>query len=144
MHKNLVNKIKNVYSVISVTYEFIFLVVTYQKENDQGFLQNMSIYFKNTTNFQNLLKNDGSKQFYLKNSFIKSIANNDKTQYCKLEDVASKFKTNNNFTILHINIRSIHANIEGLQELLVQCNISPDVIAVSETKLKVPKFVECL
>jgi len=67
--------------------------------------------------------------FILKDSFIKSIANNDETQYCKL-DVASKIKSINNFTILHINIKSIHANIEGLQELLVQCNISPEVIAL--------------
>ena len=38
---------------------------------------------------------------------------------------------------MHINVRSIHANINGFEELLVQSNISPDIIALSETKLKV-------
>ena len=62
---------------------------------------------------------------------------NSESQYRQVKEVETKL-IKHNFTILHINIRSIHANINGLQELLAS-NLSPDIIALSETKLKVSK-----
>ena len=38
--------------------------------------------------------------------------------------------------IMHVNTRSLHKNFEKLEELIHEINISPDVIAISETKLK--------
>ena len=38
--------------------------------------------------------------------------------------------------IMHVNTRSLHKNFEKLEELIREINISPDVIAISETKLK--------
>ena len=72
------------------------------------------------------------------NKKINSLINtdSDETQYCAVADLAAKIKKLSNFIIMHINIRSIHANIEKLDELLTSCNVSPDVIALSETKLK--------
>ena len=38
-----------------------------------------------------------------------------------------------------MNIHSIHANIDDFQEMLVLCAIKPDIIVISETKIKMFK-----
>ena len=48
----------------------------------------------------------------LTSSSINVTNNNKETQYCSYENILSKFKSIQNFTTLHINISSIHANIE--------------------------------
>ena len=68
---------------------------------------------------------------------IQSLIKNNDTQYCKVEDIATKINKQD-FLILHINIRSIHTNINKLHHFLTECNLSPEIIiATSETKLKV-------
>ena len=37
--------------------------------------------------------------------------------------------------LLHLNVRSLGKNIDILEELVVSMQITPDIIAVSETKL---------
>ena len=64
---------------------------------------------------------------------IQSLIKNNDTQYCKVEDIATKINKQD-FLILHINIRSIHANINKLHNFLTEYNLSPPI---SETKLKV-------
>jgi len=43
---------------------------------------------------------------------------------------------NNNFFMLHSNIRSLRKNSEKLEELLSDIKKMPEIIAISETKLK--------
>ena len=38
--------------------------------------------------------------------------------------------------MLHINIQSINKNLERIKDLLVELGKLPDIIAISETKLK--------
>ena len=59
----------------------------------------------------------------------------DENQYCEVKDISSKVPLQS-FTILHVNIGSIKCNIDELKELLSHFKTSPDIIAVSETKLK--------
>ena len=69
--------------------------------------------------------------------FTTSEINGHESQYCTVNEIADKLEEVNNFTTLHVNIRSKHANFCGLQEMTSECKIKPDVIALSETKLKV-------
>lgn len=56
------------------------------------------------------------------------------SQYCTIENI--KFIDKNcKFTMLSVNIRSLNANIDKLNELLVSFDLLPDIIALSETKL---------
>ena len=59
----------------------------------------------------------------------------EENQYCEVKDISSKVPLQS-FTILHVNIRSIKCNVDELKELLSRFKTSPDIIAVSETKLK--------
>ena len=65
---------------------------------------------------------------------IQSLIINNDTQYYKVEDIATKINKQD-FLTLHINIRRIHANINKLHDFLTEYNLSPEVIAISETKL---------
>ena len=40
------------------------------------------------------------------------------------------------FLIIHINMRSLLKNFEKLEEMINDLHVSPDIIAISETKLK--------
>ena len=43
---------------------------------------------------------------------------------------------NNSLTILHLNIKSLNKNFDELHELLVAIRIRPDVICLTETRIK--------
>ena len=73
-------------------------------------------------------------------------------QYCSAEYFGKRYVNINKFVILHVNVRSLTKNFEKLEQLIMDINVFPDIIAVSETKLKrsmalphLPgcNFVEC-
>ena len=67
----------------------------------------------------------------------------EENQYCEIKDISSKVPLQS-FTILHVNIRSIKCNIDELKELLSLFKTSPDIIAVSETKLKANELCQVI
>ena len=64
-----------------------------------------------------------------------NITDVDNSQYCTTDNLNSMDKKCK-FSLLRIIIRSINANFEKLEELLINFQLSPDTIALSETKLK--------
>ena len=64
-------------------------------------------------------------------------ANLDMSQYCSVQNASKTIKQQHNFNkLLHVNIRSINAGLDKLNDLLALTELSPDIILVSETKLK--------
>ena len=65
---------------------------------------------------------------------------NTNTQYCKYYDVdkftKKQFKSESNFSILHLNIASLQFHFEELKILLQLLNYSFDIIAISESKIQ--------
>ena len=64
-----------------------------------------------------------------------NITDIDNSQYCTTDNLNSMDKKCK-FSLLCIIIRNINANFEKLEELLINFQLSPDIIALSETKLK--------
>ena len=60
---------------------------------------------------------------------------NSKNCYISTQEFYKQYASNNEFFLIHINIRSLHKNFEKLEELLVQLTKFPDSIAICETKL---------
>ena len=58
------------------------------------------------------------------------------SEYISIQSIKSKFSHGNDFCILHVNIRSLNKNFDALEELILQFQKQPDIIAISETKLK--------
>ena len=46
------------------------------------------------------------------------------------------FSATNNLSILHVNIRSLQKHIHDLQEQLSNLNFLPDIIVITETRIK--------
>ena len=65
-----------------------------------------------------------------------STFNSNQNQYFSIKECSTVFHDSKNFMIMHVNTSSLHKNFEKLEELIHEINISPDVIAISETKLK--------
>ena len=42
----------------------------------------------------------------------------------------------NDFSLLHCNVRSLYKNIDKLEEIVSPCSKPPDIIALSETRIK--------
>ena len=63
-------------------------------------------------------------------------SNLDMSQYCSVQNASKTIKQQHNFKLLHLNIRSINAGLDKLNDLLALTKLSPDIILVSETKLK--------
>ena len=63
-------------------------------------------------------------------------SNLDMSQYCSVQNASKTIKQQHNFKLLHVNIRSINAGLDKLNDLLALTKLSPDIILVSETKLK--------
>ena len=57
-------------------------------------------------------------------------------QYCSATQLKDIYSHSNDFTLLHVNTRSIMKNLDKLEELLYDLAIKPDITAISETKLK--------
>ena len=71
---------------------------------------------------------------------IKSLLNDlntglDDSKYCSQAE-ANIINKKCKFSLLCMNIRSLNANFDKLNELLTNYDILPDIIAISETKLK--------
>ena len=65
--------------------------------------------------------------------------NNIESKYYSIKQTGSLFhKTarQHGFSIMHCNIRSLSKNITKLEDILITSKESPDIIAISETKLK--------
>ena len=58
------------------------------------------------------------------------------SQYCSVQNASKTIKQPHNFELLHVNIRSINAGLDKLNDLLALTKLLPDIILVSETKLK--------
>ena len=58
------------------------------------------------------------------------------SEYINIQSIKSKFSHGNDFCILHVNSRSLNKNFDALEELILQFQKLPDIIAISETKLK--------
>ena len=103
--------------------------------NNEELERSTGFYSKNSQNKKKTLikANDNTPKYI--NSNLNSSIKTQETQYCEVKNIPSKVKQN--FTILHVNIKSIKSNIDGLEELLCYFQNSPDIIAISETKLKV-------
>jgi len=56
------------------------------------------------------------------------------SEHCTLESL--KVKSKNKFSLLHVNIRRLTKNLEKLEELLAGIRTLPDIIAITETRLK--------
>ena len=66
--------------------------------------------------------------------------NNSECNYCKTKQVKPYLYQPNapkNFTYFHFNIRSLQKNFKSLKQLLINLNMQPDVIGLTETKIKI-------
>ena len=66
------------------------------------------------------------------------MANLDMPQYRSVQNASKTIEQQHNFKLLHVKIRSINAGLDKLNDLLSLPvpKLSPDIILVSETKLK--------
>ena len=61
------------------------------------------------------------------------------SKYCSVKQTGMHFdqaKKQNGFSIMHCNMRSLTENLSLLQDILLTMKETPNVIAISETKLK--------
>ena len=85
--------------------------------------------------FQCLYPQDVSSDTNISNQSSSKIDNND--IYCRPNKVKLNLNlSSEKFTMLHLNIRSLKKNVDKLQTLLHQMKYNPDVIGLTETKLK--------
>ena len=57
-------------------------------------------------------------------------------QYHNIDNVSNLISNNEYLFLLHFNIRSLQKHLDSLKELLHQLSIPPDVICITESKLK--------
>ena len=50
----------------------------------------------------------------------------------------------NDLSLLHCNIRSLYKNIDKLEEIVTPCSKPPDIIALSETRIKETSIIATL
>ena len=104
-----------------------------QNEGDKKNSENFSVKVgKNESMASHKLNNASSDQL---NKLFR-WANVDMSQYCSVQNASKTIKQQHNFKLLHVNIRSINAGLEKLNDLLALTKLSPDIVLVSETKLK--------
>ena len=66
---------------------------------------------------------------------------------CDYLDLNSKrptFDPNRSLVLLHINIPSLHKNFDNLYDFLVELNFLPDVICLTETRIKLHPLLNIL
>ena len=56
--------------------------------------------------------------------------------YLDLNSKQPTFDPNRSLVLLYINIRSLHKNFDNLYDFLVELNFLPDVICLTETRIK--------
>ena len=57
-------------------------------------------------------------------------------QYHNIDNVSTLISNNDNLFLFHLNIRSLQKHLDSLKELLHQLSTPPDVICITESKLK--------
>ena len=57
-------------------------------------------------------------------------------EYFDFFKLPSKFYSANGLLVLHINIRSLQKHIDELHELIINAKIHPDLVAITETRIK--------
>ena len=68
-----------------------------------------------------------------------SYENYTESKYYTVKQSGSLFqkaKRKNGFSMLHLNMRSLPKNLSLLEDFIDTVNVSPEIIAISETKLK--------
>ena len=80
----------------------------------------------------------GSTVNHIAKYLNKIYVNEEKTSnYYKIIEFQKLINQNkNNFSILHMNIRSVNKNFPKIENMFLELNESPDVIALTETKIK--------
>ena len=65
-------------------------------------------------------------------------------KYYNVIEMAQVFKDHGNqgLSVIHVNIRSLAKNLFKLENFLSDINFTPDIIAVSETKISVDVILE--
>jgi len=68
------------------------------------------------------------------------------SQYATHTDFASHIDKlmSNDLSLLHRNIRSLYKNIDELEEIVTPCSKPPDIIALSETRIKETSIIATL
>ena len=67
-------------------------------------------------------------KYYDQNSFIKFIEN----------------KSEKDLFFLHCNVRSLQKNLPNLQQYLSELKSTPDIVAITETRLLIIQIIRCL
>ena len=102
--------------------------------------QGINYNFNNNLNL-NLFPTDNLNSFYTNcPNFLSNIDEANSSQNDKYYDINDFTKTkfsNNNFSILHLNISSISRHIEELKTLLSLTKHKFDIIAISESRTKI-------
>ena len=59
-----------------------------------------------------------------------------KCNYCDLNQNQFFISRVNSLVLLHVNIRSLHKNFDSFHDFLIALNVSPDVICLTETRIR--------
>ena len=81
-----------------------------------------------------IFSNETSKELNTDTKTITNNLNENCCNYCLPENFC-KITPTNLFYLLHVNIRSIYKNIDLLEELISKLSQTPDIIALTETKI---------
>ena len=111
-------------------------------ENKLYYLNKQGIQTQSNLENIDLTINPNDKKLikYITNLIIESTdPENVNNKFCNYYDVEkftkSKLKSDQNFSVLHLNIASLQFHFEELKLLLQLLNYSLDIIAISESKL---------
>ena len=70
------------------------------------------------------------------NLFSRLTDNVHDCEYFDFSNLPSKFYSANSLLVLHINIPSLQKHVDELHELIVNVKIHPDLVAITETRIK--------
>jgi len=122
-----------------INYELTFS----QYDNKLYYLNKQGIQTQSNLENIDLTINPNDKKLikYITNLIIESTdPENVNNKFCNYYDVEkftkSKLKSDQNFSVLHLNIASLQFHFEELKLLLQLLNYSFDIIAISESKLQ--------
>jgi len=82
--------------------------------------------------FKNVISNN---VYNLNQANLEKLYDYVNSEYCTLESL--KVKSKNKVSLLHVNIRSLTKNLEKLEELLAGIRTLPDIIAITDTRLRI-------
>ena len=105
-------------------YKCVQNTLPFQLQSDEEFHDLFSFKSETAQNLQHFLKSSPPEILSL---------------YKRASDLMQQVD-NNEFTVLHVNIRSLIKNLDKLKELINAMKMTPDIIAISETWLKPSKL----